>query len=43
MVGLLLVSPLAMLWLVFALERVERRLQTDREVAEGDPVRRPVD
>jgi hypothetical protein len=43
MVGLMLVSPLAMLWLVLALERVERRLQADQKVADGDPVRRPVD
>jgi hypothetical protein len=43
MVGLLLVSPLAMLWLVFALERVERRLDAVQKFAEGDPVRRSVD
>jgi hypothetical protein len=37
MVGLLLLSPVAMLLLVFALERMERRLPTDQQLVESEP------
>jgi hypothetical protein len=36
MVGLLLFSPVAMLLLVFALERMERRLPTEQLPAENE-------
>jgi hypothetical protein len=37
MVGLLLLSPVAMLLLVFALERLERRLPTEQLLVESEP------
>jgi hypothetical protein len=40
MVGLLLLSPVAMLFLMVALDRWERRMHTDP--MESDAVRRPV-
>jgi hypothetical protein len=43
MVGLLLLSPVAMLVLVLALERLERRLPTEQPLAEGKPVSTPLD
>jgi hypothetical protein len=38
MVGLLLLSPVAMLLLVFALERLERQLPTEQLFADSEPV-----
>jgi hypothetical protein len=43
MVGLLLLSPVAMLLLVFALERLERRLPTEQPLAESEPASNQLD